>query len=276
MHSVERLAAAVRHLRVLEGSLGLWNWVRPWYRRLLGMVERRGLRRMINGTDLVFLAHDLHGISETYEPDMWAALMAEVRPGDVVVDVGAYIGLYAVALARRVGGKGRVYAFEPDSASYRRLCQHVHLNGVDDRVHIFPWAVGAESAFLHFAGGRGSESSVAVAAAPGAERVEAVRLDAALAGTRLDLIKIDVEGYELHVLRGAAGLLGDPACAPRSLFIEVHPFAWARFGLTDRSLLETLWGSGYRVCDLAGTEVDKIEKYGVIVARRRDGGGNGG
>lgn len=268
MHPVEKLAVAVRHSRLLEDSLSLWNLVRPWYQRFLRMLERPGLRRMINGTDLVLLTHDLYGIPEAYEPDMWAALMRRVRPGDVVADVGAFIGLYAVALANRVGAGGCVYAFEPDPVSFGRLCRHVTLNGLSDRVRTFPCAVGAESTHLSFAGGRGPESVVVPKALPGADRVESVHLDSMFASEQLDLLKIDVEGYEQHVLRGAAELLHDEERAPRAIFLEVHPFAWESFGVTDRSLLETLWQAGYRVSDLAGKDVRKIDEYGVIVAQR--------
>jgi FkbM family methyltransferase len=258
----------MRHSRTFENSQGLWNLVRPWYVRVLTLFERRGIRRMINGTDLVLLAHDLHGVPETYEPDLWRALMAKVRRGDTVADVGAFIGLYTVALARRVGAEGRVHAFEPDRASYSRLCQHVQMNGVSDRVRAYPSAVGAESTHLRFAGNRGSESTVATSSAEGAEQVEAVCLDSVFAAEPVDLLKIDVEGYEVHVLRGAVRLLKDASRAPRTIFVEVHPTAWERFGVTDRSLLESLWQVGYKVFDLGGNDVSRIAEHGAIVAQK--------
>lgn len=269
MHPIERMAAAVRHSRGLENSLGLWNLVRPWYVRLLTLFERRGIRRLINGTDLVLLAHDLHGVPETYEPELWKALMAEVRHGDTVADVGAFIGLYTVALAKRVGAEGRVHAFEPDRASYGRLCQHIRMNGLSDRVRAYPSAVGAERTLLHFTGDRGSESTVATSASPDAGRVEAVCLDSVFVKEPVHLLKIDVEGYELHVIRGAAGLLNDADRAPRALFVEVHPASWEQFGVTDRALLESLWQVGYKVTDVAGNPVSEITEHGAILAQRK-------
>ena len=268
MHPIERMAAAVRHSRGLENSLGLWNLVRPWYVRLLTLFERRGIRRLINGTDPVLLAHDLHGVPEIYEPELWESLMAEVRYGDTVADVGAFIGLYTVALAKRVGAEGRVHAFEPDRDSYGRLCRHIRMNGLTDRVSAYPSAVGAESTLLRFAGNRGSESAVATSCSPEDGRVEAVCLDSIFADEAVDVLKIDVEGYELHVLRGAAGLLRDSNRAPRTIFVEVHPASWDQFGVTDRSFLESLWQAGYTVSDLAGNAVSEIAQHGALVAHR--------
>jgi hypothetical protein len=95
-----------------------------------------------------------------------------------------------------------------------------------------------------------------------------VCLDSVFADEPVDLLKIDVEGYELHVLRGAAGLLNDANRAPRAVFVEVHPSAWEGFGVTDRSFLEELWQAGYRVSDLAGNDVSEITEHGAIVAQR--------
>jgi len=268
MHAVERFASAVRHSRRLQNSLILWSLVRPWYERFLKVLMRPGLRRMINGTDLILLDHDLHGIPEVYEPTMWSALMDRLRPGDTAADVGAYIGLYSVAMANRVGANGRVYAFEPEPESYARLCRHIGMNGLRDRVRPFPCAVGAETTSLRFASGRGSESAVAPSSLPDATRVKSVCLDSVFAKQPIHLLKIDVEGYELHVIRGAAGLLNDARRAPRAVFVEVHPAAWEQFDVTDRSLLESLWQAGYRVSDLSGGEVSRITEHGVIVAQR--------
>jgi FkbM family methyltransferase len=268
MHPVEKVAIAVRHSRALEHSLGLWNLVRPWYLRCLGLLGKRGLRRVINGTDSVLLAHELYGISETYEPEMWALVMAEVQSGDVVADVGASIGLYTLALAHRVGPRGRVHAFEPDRESFGWLSRNVDLNGVGEWVHLYCCAVGDEDGTVAFAGGRSTESTIVEAPSPGSGRVQSTRLDGILVDKKVDLLKIDVEGFEEKVLRGAAGLLSDLAHGPRTIFVEVHPFAWKSFDVRDQSLLQILWNAGYEVFDLSGKKVRSGEEYGVIVARR--------
>jgi FkbM family methyltransferase len=276
MHPVEKVAIAVRHSRVLEGSSKLWNLVRPWYIRSLAVLGRGAVRRMINGTDPVFLSPELYGVPETYEPEMWELVMAEVRPGDAVADVGASIGLYTLAFAHRVGPTGQVYSFEPDRESFDWLSRNVDLNGVGEWVHLYCCAVGDVDGVVAFAGGRSTESSVLQAPSPGSSRVESVRLDSVFADKKLALLKIDVEGFEEKVLWGGEGLLRDAERAPRTIVIEVHPFAWERFGLSDCSLLETLADAEYSVSDLSGSDVESIDAYGVIVARRSDGGDGGG
>ncbi|MFZ0658613.1 MAG: FkbM family methyltransferase, partial [Candidatus Binataceae bacterium] len=97
-------------------------------------------------------------------------------------------------------------------------------------------------------------------------RVPMVTLDSVFPDSRVNLLKIDVEGYEEPVLRGAHALLGDPARRPRAIFVEVHPFAWEALGTTSDSILDLLTGAGYRVESPDGVLVSRISEYGHIVA----------
>jgi len=127
MHTLERFCTTLRHSR---GLRNLWNQLRaPTYTALLATLAPNGLERVINGADVIRLTPEYRVIAENYEPDVWKRVMDEARIGDVVVDVGANIGLYAIALARRVGTGGRVHAFEPDPANFLTLDRHCRLNG---------------------------------------------------------------------------------------------------------------------------------------------------
>jgi len=101
--------------------------------------------------------------------------------------------------------------------------------------------------------------------------VDVVTLDRAFVGKRVDVLKIDVEGYGEMVLRGANNLLRTPSLRPRAVFIEVHPWAWASLNTESDSLLRLLNEAGYRVETLDGVPVRSIEQYGEIVAKRRGG-----
>lgn len=144
------------------------------------------------------------------------ALLRLLRPGDVVWDIGAHKGYVALAAARAVGPAGRVYALEPAAANQTYLRRHVAWNRATN-VEVVPVAVGAvdgEEAF----GGRGS--SITFRLGQGDERV-AVRTVATLLQQGLRrpaVLKIDVEGGELDVLRGAGDVLGDDVV----LMIAVH------------------------------------------------------
>jgi hypothetical protein len=81
-------------------------------------------------------------------------------------------------------------------------------------------------------------------------------------------LKIDVEGFEEAVLRGASQLMVEKSRSPRAIFIEVHPSAWASYGFSDTMLLTLMNEFGYQVFDVAGNVVDHILNYGEIIGRR--------
>jgi FkbM family methyltransferase len=266
MHPLERWCLGLRHAPGLAGAGWLWALLRPGYDGVCAVLGRRGLRRRINATDDLRVAPRLRRLTEHYEPEVWAALMAELRPGDTVVDVGAFVGLYSVAVARRLGPGGRVVAFEPDPDSFALLAEHVRLNGVERRVELVRAAVGERRGEVPFLGGRLSESRVLGGPAPTAGRVLCVTLDEALEGRRVDVLKVDVEGYEGHVLKGARRILSDPVRRPRALFVEVHPYAWPAFGTTADELLGSLERLGYEPTSVGGGP-PRVDRWGELVAR---------
>lgn len=267
MRPFERFAIYLRRSAPLRRADTLWNWARPFYTKALTKVASGGLERNINGTDLILLAPELYTFSEIYEPEVWSHIMTSIRPGDIVADVGAYLGLYAIAMSKRAGLQGTVYAFEPDLQSVTWLRRNIRLNRLDDSIKVFPTVVADEIGIVEFVGGRGSESHVLGASSKeGKHPVDAVTLDMIFANSRLDILKIDVEGYEEAVLRGGRNLLTDTDRAPRVIYIEVHPFAWSAFHFSSESLLELLASFGYTVHDLQGNSVAEIKDYGEIIA----------
>jgi FkbM family methyltransferase len=269
MHTAEKLVFAIRHNRHLEGAQWIWNGVRPIYDRLLSRMGRGGLKRTINGSDSILVAPRWRMIGEEYEPDVWRRLMSEVRPGDVVADVGAYVGLYTVAFAKRVAPTGQVFAFEPECANYRALKEHIDLNGVSDRVKLVQAAAAERDGFATMESNLDSSYITGVVATDTPDESAAVRcmtLDRFFAENKMDLLKIDVEGHEEKVLEGAKGLLSDPSRRPRAIFIEVHPYAWPRLGTTSESLLRLLAKFNYQVQDLSGNPIKRITQYGEVVA----------
>lgn len=268
MKPLESLAIAIRRSPLLYKADFVWGRVRPLYQKSLKTISAGGLERMINGTDLVLLTPELYNYSETYEPEVWPYILGEIEPGDAIADVGASIGLYTVAMARRTGEKGIVYAFEPDPETVNFLQRNIRLNQIDARVRVWPAAVTDKPGFVQFVDGRGTESHIAAADAEHTRPVNAVTLDSVFASDRLDILKIDVEGFEEAVLKGGPGLLEDPRRAPRAIFVEVHPYAWPAFGASSESLLSLLATYGYEVYDLSGNPIDRIDAYGEIVARK--------
>lgn len=152
-----------------------------------------------------------------YEPVDWFA----PKLGDVVLDVGAYAGWYTLQAARAVGPTGRVVALEPDSDNRRQLERNLLLNEIGN-VLLCSTAAWSSTARLGWhrhehAVWRRVESSN-----EGQEKVQATTLDelvSSLGLRRVDWIKIDVEGAEVEVLKGAHQTLD--AWSPQ-LFIEIH------------------------------------------------------
>ena len=142
------------------------------------------------------------------------ALVAAIRPGEAAVDAGAHKGAYLPWLSRAAGSDGRVFAFEPqpDLAVYlERICRAASLGNV--RVEPLGVSDAAGKRRLHVPGkdgpspGASFEEAVAAGSAGRDVPASVVALDAYLAGEprRLAALKVDVEGHELAVFRGARG-----------------------------------------------------------------------
>jgi FkbM family methyltransferase len=160
-----------------------------------------------------------------YEQHVTDALLACLRDGARFVDVGANLGYYSLAVARRFP-RSTVWSFEPDPQNYALLRANVALNGLEERVRTYPAALSDREEELFFStlgnarnlGARftaKAAETLAAHARPGAEaptRVRALPLDRVLERETVDVVKVDVEGFEPAVFRGMEGLLR--RCAP--------------------------------------------------------------
>ena len=144
----------------------------------------------------------------TWEPEVVGVITQNVRPGMVALDIGAHSGYYTLMLSKLVGAKGRVIAFEPLPPNFRILQENVELNRATN-VQRQQQAVGERSGEGILIVPDPMDSLVAgpmIAADPrGIMRVPTVSLDDFLFehGTSVDFVKMDVEGAEGDILRGA-------------------------------------------------------------------------
>jgi FkbM family methyltransferase len=160
--------------------------------------------------------------AEPYEPDVTAALERLTQPGFVCADLGAHVGYFTLLLARLTGPEGRVFAFEAAADNARAVRRNVKLNGLASRVTVETAAVVERSAgqvplFPGRAGGSmewTTDAGFAVREDPDsrapaeAMRVDTIALDDYLPpDSRLDLVKMDIEGAEGRALRGMRRLL---------------------------------------------------------------------
>jgi FkbM family methyltransferase len=183
-----------------------------------------------------------------YEPPL-SRLLARWLPRDaVVVDAGANWG-YFTLLCAGLARTGRILAIEPDPRQHARLAANVRLNAFAHATPIAA-AAGATRGRVRLAGygpdddNRGT-SRVATDAETAALDVECLGIDAITAGLpRIDLVKIDVEGFELEVLRGLEDGLARRRI--RVIVLELHPGLLARRGATPDACVSLLEEHGYR------------------------------
>ena len=136
------------------------------------------------------------------EPELWRKI---IDPGCVAIDVGANIGALSLPLARMVGPVGRVIAYEAQQQNYDLLCRNVEQNEITniDTEHV---ALGGVSGVTHVPSydELGHTNYGRVVTGTGSEEVARTTLDICLEDVAdIKFIKIDVEGDELEVLRGA-------------------------------------------------------------------------
>lgn len=137
-----------------------------------------------------------------------ALVMHALRPGDLFLDIGANVGSYTV-LASGVSG-ARTIAFEPDPGTARNLHRNIAVNHIGHLVTVHESALGSRTGEVAFTVGRDTVNKVAGAHDGGTQMVPIGRLDDIPGVLGAAAIKLDVEGYEEHVLAGAAMTLAAP------------------------------------------------------------------
>lgn len=170
-------------------------------------------------------------------------LLHYLRPGELFVDVGANVGVFGV-LAGAVSG-ARVMLFEPGEKAFAALVQNLRLNGLDrDAMLIQKVAsdhVGSEKftssldTLNHVFDGESGDANQVVS-------VEATTLDAELAGQVPSLVKIDVEGFEASVIRGAAETLASPNIGAVIMELGNHS---RRYGVDPNETFQTMVDFGF-------------------------------
>jgi FkbM family methyltransferase len=146
-----------------------------------------------------------------YEPEVWKRVLPGIKRGDCIVDIGAHFGLYAIAFAKRTGVGGCVLAVEADPVNAEVPRAHVRLNQVEGIVQVIAKALSDREGEAEWHSQ--DMQSVAKPAEPGSEapKVEMRTLDRISEGRRVDVVLVDIDGYEEAALRGGSVLLSDPA-----------------------------------------------------------------
>jgi FkbM family methyltransferase len=235
------LGKASRHLNE-HGPASFFRetvW-RLHYERLQWLKRRRARRHQTVPSAISFQGKDfelhpsLAGLSEEllmfgiHEPLATRLYLENLSPGAHVLDVGANIGYYPLVTRRAIGSSGRLLGFEPAPDVFEILKRNLQMAGTTN-VEVFPWAIGAKTELAQFhlseVPNWGSLIRDETLLPTRSIDVEVKRIDDIVQrfpGFHPTVLRMDVEGGELMVLRGAEDTLRE---FRPTLFIEVHTFA---------------------------------------------------
>jgi FkbM family methyltransferase len=203
-------------------------------------INRDGVKMKLDISD--YIGHYLYF---GFHDDSHEKLFALCKPGANVLDIGANIGWTLLTMSQ-LSWTGKVFGFEPDPYNYQRCLENVSLNNFTN-VSLFPVGLSDVNATLNMeirvASNRGGNRIVSNNTG---HKVEVVRLDDFIPVRNLehiDVIKIDVEGYELNVLKGAASVLQRHHPV---LFIELDDDNLRDQSYSAKDLVVFLNNNGYR------------------------------
>lgn len=238
--------------------------------RIVAAAVRSPLRFAPNGAVVRVLSGQLRGARwvigagthgcwlGTYEKRTRDLVCRFVGDGQVVFDIGANVGFFSLLASRLVGPRGTVYAFEPLPVNVQALRRHSELNG-SENLRIVDAAVSDRDGVGSFR--QVANPSMGGLSDGGGLEVRTLALDEAIESGQLlepDFLKIDVEGAELSVLKGAKGLL-----ARKHPVIVLSAHGWRLF----EACRELLSDSGYG-CETSGDGTRDGNYLLVAVARR--------
>lgn len=187
-----------------------------------------------------------HGIYERTETTLIGSILKE---GQVFVDVGAHIGYYTILAAKIVGEKGAVYSFEPEPDNFKVLNRNI----VDDNLtqcHAYQATLSGRSGISRLYLSKVNSGDHQSFYTPDRESVDviAITLDRSMSriNKEINFIKIDVQGWECSVLRGAYRTLKHPSNV--KLLIEYYASGLKMAGSSGSELLTLLRMFGFTIC----------------------------
>jgi FkbM family methyltransferase len=235
--------------RVVLGAYRLFGLDVPTKVRRMGINWDLDLDEGIDFAIYLLRAHERRTI---------ASYRKVVRPGDIVLDIGANIGSHTLPLAARVGASGRVVGVEPTKFAMDKLRRNLALNPEFSDIVVPVQAMLSNSTEgappvtlpsswpLDQSGDVHPEMRSVEQSTVGAEMLTVDALVSRLELPSVDFIKLDVDGYEVAVLEGAENVLRTHA--PR-IVMELAEYTLVERGRSLDELLEMLVGHGYRIFD---------------------------
>jgi FkbM family methyltransferase len=243
--------------------------LRPCYEHaMLLMTLGRGISWSINGVPCRIDPRQRHRMARRYDEPVARWLSTHVKLGDFCANVGANVGVYALQFAHWTGPNGRVVVFEPNPHARTILAKHLRYNHLSERVKVVGAAVSdtrGEATLFAEQGGDGM-SRLGLPNDALSQTVPIVvpvtDLDSFFENAPAWLV-IDVEGFEMRVLRGARRIIRE--C--KGIVVELHPASWGLAGTTRGDLESLLAEHSLKMTPLTG-QTDPFTEHGNVLLRR--------
>ena len=209
--------------------------------------------KKIQGSKMILDLNDI-GISRelaiygVHEKNSTGEVKKIITEGMRILEVGANIGYYALLETSLAGSDGHLYAMEPSPYNFDLLTNNLKLNGLKN-YDLYKVAAGSQEGKAKFLlSGRSNLSTFIEREDLTGEEVDVdvIKLDNFLQGKKIDFIRMDVEGYELEILKGAEMSLST-GNKPKYFFIEVHSELLHKKNSSAREVLEFLGKYGYDI-----------------------------
>ncbi|MGH7131746.1 MAG: FkbM family methyltransferase [Phycisphaerales bacterium] len=239
-----KLRGVLKRTGILDFGRGIYN------RRIIASGHHEAkilgqeLRFAVTSPDEILEIDGLFG-----EHEFLQRILDTVRENDVFHDIGANIGLVSLLVARKHAGRAlRAHAFEPEPRNADRVRANIRANGLESQVFVEACGVGSSSGTLKLflAGYIGDHSMLDQNRKGEYVEVPVVTLDEfCKTHPAPQSMKIDVEGFELEVMKGAKGVLSSGAV--RDVFVEVHEVYLARANLTPEHVHGFMRDCGFKI-----------------------------
>jgi FkbM family methyltransferase len=249
----------------LPGKERLSNWLKP--SKDLKSKLKNGITWLSHEDIAIFTTADNYIewsllSTGTYEDEINKLIRISLKPGHIALDIGANIGLQSIRMAQCVGNSGHVYSFEPLNYLQKKLKRNIGLNKLEN-VTLLPFALSDQAGETTYTidetnwnqgtfnlNNKNSGSKAQQIIVKVADQLTEIRTL-----SRLDLVKIDVEGFEFHVLKGLEATLKKHL--PRIIF-EYDSNYWDNNGHHISDCSDFLKGLGYQLYQITSVGCELI------------------
>lgn len=232
--------------------------------KLFGLIARLGLHRVPIFDRAILASYTIY--KQYLEAGPIDRLQEFVPRGCLVIDVGANVGFFSLRFAKWVGELGKVISIEPEDRNFNNMILALNRKGFLDRVKAFKAVAAASSGTMFLEINPVHPADHKLSRDCSGLPVAAVTLDDLVPNKGIlqpALIKIDVQGAEMLVLKGATNIL---SLAGPALFVELHEEGLQKFGASVSAILRFLFEYGYEAHWLMRTGVHRRASVAEIHA----------